>query len=63
MIVIYFLGFFSMVCVYAVITSRLNEKAKCNHDWKDKADGIIECSKCNKSVRLQNTYDNEHLAA
>lgn len=62
MILIYFLGFFTMVCVYAMVTNRLNQKAKCDHNWEDKADGVIKCSKCNKSIKLQNHYD-EHIAA
>ena len=63
MILIYFLGFFVAVSVYAIITSKLNQKEKCDHEWEDKGEGVIKCSKCNKNIKLQNTYDNEHIAA
>ncbi len=61
--IFYFLGFFTMVCVYAMVTNRLNQKAKCDHNWEDKADGVIKCSKCHKSIQLQNTYNDEHITA
>jgi len=63
MILIYFFGFFIMVSVYAIITSKLNQKEKCNHNWEDMGEGMLKCSKCNKNIKLQNTHDNEHMAA
>jgi hypothetical protein len=61
MILIYFAGFFLMVSIYAIITNRLNEKAKCDHSWDDRGDDGIKCAKCNKS--LKKIYRDEHMAA
>jgi hypothetical protein len=63
MTLIYFFGFIAMIAIYGTITNRLNARAKCNHIWEDKGDGGIKCTKCNKSIRLQSTYENEHAAA
>jgi hypothetical protein len=63
MTLIYLFGFFIMVGIYAIITSKLNQKVKCDHDWEEKADGVIRCRKCSKSFQSHNTYDNENMAA
>jgi hypothetical protein len=52
-----------MVCIYAIITSKLNQKAKCDHDWEENANGVARCRKCNKSFQSHGAYDNEHMAA
>jgi len=62
MILIYFFGFFTTVSIFAIITNRLNQKEKCNHNWEDKGDGVLKCSKCNKNIKQHGNYDNEHLA-
>jgi len=58
---IYFLGFFILVVVYALITNRLNRKTKCSHDWKDEENGAARCAKCDKVI--QNTYNNKTIKA
>jgi hypothetical protein len=63
MSIIYLLAFFIAVLIFAAITSKLNRKTKCTHDWEEQGRGVIKCRKCNKSVHLQNGYDNEHMAA
>ena len=62
-LIYYTLGFFTMVSVYALITSKLNQKAKCSHDWEEKGEGVLHCRKCNRNIQLQNTYHNENMAA
>jgi preprotein translocase subunit SecG len=64
MTIIYFLVFFMMVIIFAIITHRLNNKAKCSHDWADEGEGVVKCSKCNKCISTH-TYENnnEQIAA
>jgi hypothetical protein len=61
------IGFFSLVfivLIYAAITSRLNQKPKCDHKWEDMDDTNIFCSKCGKKIQLQcNLKIEEHEIA
>jgi len=57
------IGFLTTVSVYAIITSKLNQKTKCSHDWEEKGEGVLHCQKCNRNIQLQNTYQNENIAA
>lgn len=63
MTLIYLLGFLSVVSAFAIVTNRFNKKPKCEHEWQDKPDGVLECSKCNRNIQLQNYYPEEEIAA
>jgi hypothetical protein len=63
MIVIWLIGFFILLSIFAMITSKLNHKAKCTHEWEDEGAGVMKCSKCNKRIHLEHPFENEQAAA
>jgi len=48
--IIYLLLFLSAILIYAAITSRINQKSKCAHDWDDLDEGVTRCHKCLKPI-------------
>lgn len=61
--IFYSILFLFIVLTYAAITSRLNKKSKCAHDWNDQENGDLKCTKCDRVIRLEHLHEKDEFAS
>jgi len=58
---LYLTLFTLLVAAIAVVTHKLNAKAKCDHNWVEH-DHSAKCSKCGKKIPGYTTANNESFS-
>jgi hypothetical protein len=51
-VVIILLIAISIVAIIGVVTSIINTKPKCDHQWEDFDNSVSKCKKCDKTIYL-----------
>lgn len=41
-----------IVAIIGIVTSMINTKPKCDHNWEDFDNGTSKCKKCDKTIYL-----------